>query len=174
MDKASLNMLTAAERALVAQTETKHLRQLDEDELGELHARVRRARNKYSKLHRRQASAQVVADSARGAGLKKNRRTAAKAEIFEGALARVSQQLAAAARKSAADLRAERLEVARASKGAPPRGDNRSARRAASTDGAATATTRGGDAGLASPASKRATASTRATGARRQAKRDSR
>mgnify|MGYP000976316053 CR=1 FL=1 len=91
----------------------------------------------------------------------------AKAEAFEVALANVSTALAAAARKTAAELKAERIAAARgegapAVAKAPARG-----RAAAATP--ATRRTRND-----SSAVKKKNASTLATGARRQAKRDSR
>ena len=55
----------------------------------------------------------MAADASRAAASSKNQRTRAKAEVFEDALARVSRRLAALARQSAAELRAERLAAAR-------------------------------------------------------------
>ena len=74
---------------------------LDADALMELHARVRRARNKYVTLYRRRGAAKVRAKGARGSAAEANERGWAKAEVFEEALARVSRQLAAAAQRSA-------------------------------------------------------------------------
>ena len=94
-------------------TEPAALATLDEDEVGDLLVRVRRARNKYSTNYRRQSSKRVVAKGSRGAARGSSNKTAMKAEIFEDALARVSRRLAALAKQSASDLRAERLAAAR-------------------------------------------------------------
>lgn len=174
MNQSQLRMLTATEQTLVLSTETKRLDGLDEDALLELHDRVRRARTKYTKLYRRQAGAQVRADAARGTASAKNANTAAKAEIFEDALARVSRRLAAVARASAAALKAERLADARRAP-APARrpATTRSGARRTRVTSSATAGRRG-DAALRSPASKRASAQQKAAKARSQAKRASR
>jgi len=89
-----LAMLNDAEQDLVRQTDNVDLAGLDEEELLELHARVRRARDKYSKLYRRRASAQVAEDSSREEAHPRHARTGMKAEVFEDALARVSRHLA--------------------------------------------------------------------------------
>jgi hypothetical protein len=96
-----------------------------------------------------------------------------KAEAFEEALSRVSRRVATLARQAAAELRTERLAAARAAKqgrgpGAGP------AAPATSRKGPAVTSQRTGDRALRSPASEKRRASTLATGARRQAKRDSR
>lgn len=175
MNQTQFRMLTAAEQTLVVSTEGRRLDDLDEDALLELHDRVRRARNKYSKLYRRQAGAQVKADAARGKASAKNANTAAKAEIFEDALARVSRRLATVARQSAAALKAERLAAAtqsspRASRTAPTPASR--ARRTRATSSAATG--RRGDAALRSPASKRTSAQQKASTKRTEAKRAAR
>jgi hypothetical protein len=159
--------LSLHERLLIEQTEPRALAGLDEDQAGDLLLQVRRARNKYSKLYRRQAGAQVVTDASRAKASAKNQRTRDKAEVFENALARVSRRLAALARQSAADLRSERLAVAKATRPAPTRAPGRRAGDDAAID----------DVGWQehkTPVSRKRTASTRATGARRQATRDSR
>jgi len=56
---ALLNTLTETEFMLVRETERDQTVGLDEDALVELHTRVRRARNKYVKLYRREASTRV-------------------------------------------------------------------------------------------------------------------
>jgi hypothetical protein len=109
----------------------------------------------------------VATDASRAKASAKNQRTRDKAEVFEDALARVSRRLAALARESAAELWAERLAAGRSTgsgRRAPAprwaRGDGRSA-----------------DVGRPegkTPVSRKKAASTKATGARRQAKRDSR
>ncbi len=164
MNKRVLNSLTELERNLVAETEKQAMAELDEDALLELHTRIRRARTKYVKLYRRQASAQVETQGGRGKAFPKNQRSRDKAEIFERALARVSRRVDVLAKRSAAELKAERLAAAQRT-GSGPGGDKtgtgadqKAVRRARATK------TTGG---------KKRDASTRAKGARRQAKRDS-
>lgn len=176
MNQSLLRMLTADEQTLVLATEPKRLDPLDEDALVELHDRVRRARTKYAKLYRRQASAQVRADAARGRASAKNASTAAKAEIFEDALARVSRRLATVARQSAAALRAERLAAAGTAKTPPKPTIKANAAPAAKRTRATTSASAGrrGDASLRTPATKRAAAQQRAATRRSQAKRAAR
>jgi hypothetical protein len=155
-----LGSLTETELSLVREVEPDRLAGLDEDALIELHTRIRRARNKYVKVYRRRAAAEIADAGGRGKAHARNSRNRAKAEVFENLLARVSEQLAAAAHASAKELEGERLTeaahpvapakpVARLS---PQRADNRPD----------------------SPALRKRHASTRAAGARRQARRDSR
>jgi hypothetical protein len=66
MNQGLLNSLTDAERMLVAETERDALKGLDEDELLDLHQRIRRARTKYVKNYRRAASAAVAGVGGRG------------------------------------------------------------------------------------------------------------
>lgn len=115
----------------------------------------------------------MAEEGGRGKARPENKRAALKAEAFEEALSRVSRRVAVLARQSAAKLRAERLEAARAGK----RGQGPSAREAvpgASRTGPAVTAEPTGDRALHSPATQKRRASTRAVGARRQAKRDSR
>ncbi|MEU7902954.1 hypothetical protein [Actinoplanes sp. NPDC049118] len=164
---ALLNSLTEAEFLLVRETETAQLAELDEDGLVELHTRVRRARNKYTKSYRREASMKVAEQGGRGKARPKNTRNAQKAEVFEDALARVSRHLAAAARQAAAELKAERLEAARAQRNAAP---PKAVRRPASAPAKPQRPQR---APASAPAMRKRHAGTKAVGARRQAKRDS-
>ena len=164
--KSMLHSLTEPELLLVRETEKAALSSLDEDELAELHDRVRRARGKYVKQYRRGASARVASSGGRGKAAPKNRRAADKAEVFEEALARVSTALAAAARRSAAELKSERLDAARASRSGPtPTGagahDDQPVPRTKRV------TTR-------TPVSLKKRASSQSKGVRRQAKRDAR
>ena len=173
MNASLLAVLNDAERLLVAQTEPAELATLDEDATIELETRVRRARNKYVGQYRRAASAAVAEHGGRGKARPENKRAAMKAEAFEEALSRVSRRVAALARQSAAELRAERLAAARAAKqGRGP--DAGPAAPAAGWPGPAVTTEPSGDRALRSPASAKRRASTRAMGARQQAKRDSR
>jgi hypothetical protein len=112
--------LAESERVILLETEKPALLSLDEDDLIALHSRVRRARNKHVKLYRRQASTRVAGAGSRGAARPANLRNLQKAELFEDALARVSRQLAVVARRSAAELKAERLAAARAVRGPGP------------------------------------------------------
>ncbi len=86
MDNALRRMLNQSEWDLLRETEPARLRKKSEDDLVELHTRVRRARNKYSKLYRRRASAQVKRDTTKGKQAT-HQRTARKAELFEDARA---------------------------------------------------------------------------------------
>ena len=181
MNKSMLAVLNTSERLLVAETERAALDLLDEEGVLELHTRIRRARNKYSGLYRRGASARVVKQGARGAARPKNTNAALKAEVFEEALARVSKRLAILANKAAKELKAERLEAASEAKSGNSganRASNRSSRRSRATKsapkGPRTADAPTGNRALRSPAREKKRASTQAAGARRQAKRDSR
>ena len=114
MNQSTRKMLNSSERQLLRETEPAKLRKRDEDELVELHRRVRRARTKYAKLYRRRASAQVKTHGTRAMASKANKRTSVKAEAFEDALARVSRRLAKKAAAEADQLREDRLAAARA------------------------------------------------------------
>ncbi len=166
MNKAVLNSMTDAERRLVAETEPAAMATLDEDELLELHTRVRRARSKYVKNYRRSAGARVGARSSRGTAYAENQRGRDKAEVFELSLARVSRQVGKVAAQAAAELKAERLAAARGDTTPPAKGATSSARATAkpSTKRPPTKTTGG----------VKKDASSRAQGGRRQAKRDAR
>lgn len=167
MNKAVLHSMTDAERRLVAETEVAAIAELDEDELLELHTRIRRARSKYVTNYRRAARAKVGARASRGKAYAGSQRDRDKAEIFETSLARVSREVAKAASHAAAELRAERLAAARGGASRPPAAATTPARRPTATPSGkrpATKTTGG----------LKKDASTRAQGARRQGKRDSR
>jgi hypothetical protein len=159
MPKATPGSLTEKERSLLAETRRDRLASLGEDELLDLLARVRRARGKFVQQHRREVATHIESTASRGAASAPPRRSASKAEVFEEALARVSSAVAAAARRAAADLKAERLGTA--AKPGRPAPAHKPAADAASTPGPAPR-----------PGSRKAVASTRAEGARRQAKRD--
>lgn len=173
--KALMHTLNDADRDLIRETERDRMAELEEDALVDLHKRVRRARNKYVKRYRREAAGNVQDKGGRGRARPKGKHNAAKAEVFEDALSRVSRQLATAARRSARDLRAERLTAARGPAGgaAPARKAAPRAARKASTTKAA-GPTRDRDARPRTPATTKRVASSRAAGARRQARRDSR
>lgn len=168
MVKATFSVLSEADKQLVLETEPRRLDGLDEDELLALFQRVRRARNRHTKNYRREAGGQVEADAARGLASKKARRSAARAEVFEDALARVSRRLATAAKASASELRATRLSQASGGGATKP---SKQGAKGAKGKGKGSAKAKG--AGLSGAAKKRR-ASTLATGKRRQAKRDAR
>jgi hypothetical protein len=162
-----LYSLTESEFVLIRETEPPAIAELDEDALLELHRRIRRARNKYVGLYRRRGAAKVSAKGGRGAARSANERNGAKAEIFEGALARVSKQLGLAAQRSARELKQERLARAR-QEGSSPEPPAKGAGKVQTLGRARVDQTR------KSPGRKKREAGTVATGARRQAKRDSR
>ncbi|TCC16660.1 hypothetical protein [Kribbella speibonae] len=165
MNQGLMNSLTEAERLLVAESERDVLKGLDEDELLELHQRVRRVRTKYVKNYRRAASASVASAGGRGMSYPRNQRDRDKAELFESVLAKVSREVAVAARRASMELRSERLDAARSAKAtAPATRAADPAKPAAGTRARAKKTTGG----------LKKDASTQAMGARRQAKRDSR
>lgn len=164
MNQSFRKHLTDSEVELIEATKPANLEGMGEDELGDLHDRVRRASRKYRKLHRRQASAQVGADRSRGKASAKNLRTAVKAEVFEDALAQVSRALAKVAKESARELKAERLAAARGEGSGPERATASASKVSGGRRPAAGKTA----------VSRKKTASTRAKGARRQAKRDAR
>jgi hypothetical protein len=167
VDKSTRKMLNRTEQELLRAVRPGRLRKLDEDELAALHGRVRRARDKYAKLYRRRASAQVKANRGRAMASKAHQRTAAKAEAFEAALAQVSRRLAKVAAARAGQLRDERLAAARAGKG--PKG--RSKPRPKATTGSRSSGHRKGHRHRRTPERKRAAASARAATRRHQAKR---
>jgi len=175
MDKAMLSLLTDTERLLVAQTAKAVLVGLEEDELAALHDRIRRARNKASGQYRRGASARVPDVGGRGKAHAQNQRARGRAEVFEVALASVSTALAAAARRSAAELKAERIAAARGT--AVPRAvTTTTAKRAATAAATKPETPARTTSGSKRPAPSQAkkNAHTTAAGTRRQAERDSR
>ena len=173
MNKSLLAALNDAERLLVGQTERAELAALDEDAAIELEDRIRRARNKYVGQYRRAASAAVGEHGGRGKARPENTRAALKAEAFEEALSRASGRVAALARRAAAELRAERIAAARAARQGQAPGTRRSVP-AAGPSGPGGSRAPAGDPTLRSPALAKRRASTRAAGARQQAKRDSR
>lgn len=166
MARATPQSLTRKEQALLTETQPERLRAMDEEALIELHDRVRRARDKFVQLHRREVAGHVDAARARGTASVAPRRSASKAEIFEEALARVSSSLARAARATAASLRAERLAAARSATRPAP---TEKPTQAPSKTKSATARAR-----RRPPIERKAAAATRASTARRQAKRDAR
>ncbi len=168
MKKSQLAILTDEERLLIKETSKDAMAQLDEDQVAALHSRIRRARNKYSGKYRRRAAKGVSASGGRGKAFKKNQRARDKAEVFEDALARVSRRLSELARKSAEELKQQRLEAARAAKA----GQKPGAKPVEKSAPKGTGPKKHGDASNRSTRTERRRADTRAQGARRQAKRD--
>lgn len=164
MRRAMVGLLSDSELRIVAETEKDQLSKLDEDELLELHGRVRRARNKYTGIYRRNAATRVSDVAARGEAYARNQRDRDKAEVFEDALARVSRQIAVLARRAALEFRAERLEAVRGGGSGP-----RSTAPTPSVVGAGRDRTHQKTTG-----GLKRDADTRAAGARRQAKKDAR
>ena len=173
MNKSQAKYLTAAERSLVEQTVPRVLATFDEDELVALHDRVRRASTKYRTLYRRQSASTGRRQRSRGNAAVANEGTAIKSEIFEEALSRVSAALAKAARDSAKELKAQRLAAARGDR-ARATSPRRPARPAAGSGRGKSSRARGSAGSTRTPATTKRRASTQATGARRQAKRDAR
>lgn len=171
MASAVVNSLPESEWLLIQETAPSALAELDEDELLDVHNRVRRARTKYVTNYRHQGSARVAAVGGRGKAHAQNTQARDRAEVFEIALARVSTALSAAARRSAADLKAERIAAAR---GEPLEGAGESAAVPPKPRSKAAPNTRRGDRDLVSPRSLKKGAGSRAQGARRQAKKDGR
>lgn len=167
MNPTELDLFSAAEQTLLVHTERERLAELSEDELDELLTRVRRARTKYTKLYRRQSADLVAAKSSRSGTATSNQRTKRKAEILEDALARVATALGAAARATAKELKTERLTAARAAKGSP-------VTQGAATASKTTAATKRGKPASGRSTSKARQASRKSSGARSQARRDSR
>jgi hypothetical protein len=170
MNPTELALFDSKEQTLLVATERTRLVEMTEDELDDLFALVRRARTKYTKLYRRQSAANVAASSSRAGTASSNQRTKRKAEIFEDALARVARALAAAARRTATELKQERLAAARAAKGSPVRSTGDDDRSGSPARGDSSAT--GAPTGRSTTKGRQA--SRTASGARNQARRDAR
>ncbi|HKE50021.1 MAG TPA: hypothetical protein VKE25_00785 [Actinomycetes bacterium] len=168
MNRAVLNSMTVAEQRLVAESSREAMAALDEDELLALHTRIRRARSKYVTKYRRTASGAVEKHGGRGISYPTNQRDRDKAEVFEAALASVSRKVAVHAARAAAELKASRLAAARSGGGSGP---ETTAAESAPTQTPAVSRPRGAK---KTTGGIKKDASTRALGARRQAKRDSR
>lgn len=166
MNAATLRSLTAAEQALMTDTERPRLLEHDEEALLGVFERVRKQRAKALSQYRRGASARVEAKGARGAQrVAGAHRDALKAELWEDALARVSRQLAVQAKASATALKRERLASAR--------GDERAGRPTPAAPRVTTAkATKRVD--PPSPIERKVAASSKSSGKRRQAARDTR
>jgi hypothetical protein len=173
MDAATRAVLNKAENRLVAETEREALAELDEDAAIALETRVRRARDKYVSIYRRDAAARVEEHGGRGRARLENLQNAQKAEAFERSLAQVSRRVAVLARESAAELRTERLELARAAKQQDWPGSGEMVPRQGRRQGPGAPAAPAGERALRNPSTERERSDTLAQGARRQAKRDS-
>lgn len=120
MKPSEMSLFTAAEQTLLVATEPARLDDMNEDDLIALLGRVRRARNKYSDLHRRQGAGAVRAAGKRYAAAKSNERTLRKAEIFEDAVSRVARYVSRTARANANAVKEQRLADAGARRGGAP------------------------------------------------------
>ncbi|MGD1257997.1 hypothetical protein ACKUT9_27660 [Mycobacterium seoulense] len=85
--------LTQQESSLIGESHPEALTRMDEQSLKELQSRLRHARDKNFSLLRRQGAARVEAEGARGAVQPANEKRGEKVEIFDAALARVSERL---------------------------------------------------------------------------------
>jgi hypothetical protein len=165
MNAALMAVLTDSERLLVTETDPAELSGLDEDAAVALETRIRRARNKYTGQYRRSAAGRVPAQGGRGQARPQNRRAAMKAEAFEEALARVSRRVSVLSRQAARELRRERIAAARSGSQPPP---------VPSPGAAIPRQGQVANMSFRTPLTKKQRAAATASGARRQAKRDSR
>ncbi|WP_454793565.1 hypothetical protein [Mycolicibacterium lutetiense] len=85
--------LTAQESSLIAESDPDALARMDEKSLKDLQSRLRQAREKNFSLLRRQGAARVEAEGARGAAQPASEKRGEKVDVFDEALARVSQRL---------------------------------------------------------------------------------
>lgn len=174
MAKATFDVLSEKDKQLVLDTEVRALRKLDEEELLALHARVRRARNKHTKLYRQGAAGKVQAKGARAGASKAHARDRARAEVLEEALARVSRRLAAVAHTTAEELKATRVAAARKQAKAKRAAKEKAKAKAKSASKKRPAPKAAPRKSTKTPAAKKARAGSKASGKRRQAKRDRR
>ena len=173
MDESLRAVLTEAERLMVDETDRDALDLLDEDGAIELETRIRRARDKYVGQYRRSASAAVAEHGGRGKARPRNARALAKAEAFERSLSCVSHRVSVLASKSAAQLRTERLDAAKAGQQDDWPGAGRMVPRQR-RPGPEADPQPTGERSLRSPVRERGRAETQATTARKQARKDNR
>lgn len=170
MKQSVLRSLSERDTVLMLETKRKNLETLSEDELVALHSRVQRARNRHVTNYRRAGATRVAETGTRGAAREGNQLNRDRAEAFEDALARVSKRLAVVAKRSADELRKERLAAAKAAKGTP----EGATAAGSSNAGTSRAARRNSDRRVKTPAKKKEVASRAATGARKQARKDNR
>lgn len=87
--------LTPQENSLIAESNAEALARMDAKSLKELPSRLRQAREKNFSLLRRQGAARVEAEGGRGAAQPANEKRGEKVDVFDEALARVSERLEA-------------------------------------------------------------------------------
>ncbi|OBF05694.1 hypothetical protein A5730_16490 [Mycobacterium sp. ACS4054] len=87
--------LTPQESSLIGESHPEALTRMDEKSLKDLQSRLRQAREKNFSLLRRKGAARVEAEGARGSAQPANEKRGEKVEIFDQALARVSERLGA-------------------------------------------------------------------------------
>ncbi len=85
--------LTPQENSLIAEAHPDALARMDAKSLKDLQNRLRNARDKNFSLLRRQGATRVEAEGARGAAQQANEKRGEKVEVFDEALARVSECL---------------------------------------------------------------------------------
>lgn len=85
--------MSADERALIEESASHRLADLDEKSLKDLQGRLRKARDKNFDLLRRQGAARVEAEGGRGAAEQSNQKRGDKVDVLDEALARVSERL---------------------------------------------------------------------------------
>lgn len=88
--------LTQQESSLIGESHPEALARMDEKSLKDLQSKLRQAREKNFSLLRRQGAVRVEAEGARGGAQPANEKRGEKVEIFDEALARVSEYLEAA------------------------------------------------------------------------------
>ncbi|OBH98698.1 hypothetical protein [Mycobacterium sp. E2733] len=87
--------LTQQESSLIGQSHPAALMRMDEKSLKELQSRLRQARDKNFSLLRRRGAARVEAEVRAAPPRRPTKSAGEKVEIFDEALARVSERLAA-------------------------------------------------------------------------------
>ena len=89
--------LTPQEDSLIGESHPESLARMDHNQLKELQSRLRQARQKNFSLLRRQGAARVEEEGGRGAAQPANEKRSEKLEVFDEALARVTERLDAVA-----------------------------------------------------------------------------
>ncbi|QEN14057.1 hypothetical protein ACRDU6_16545 [Mycolicibacterium sp. ELW1] len=85
--------LTPQEESLIGESQPEALARMDATQLKDLQSRLRQAREKNFSLLRRQGAARVETEGGRGAAQPANEKRSEKVDIFDEALARVTQRL---------------------------------------------------------------------------------
>lgn len=159
-------VLKKGELDLIRELEPERIQTLDEEQLLDLHRRVRRARNKHVKNYRRKAALNVEELAGRGNAGPKAGKARWRAAAFEEAVAIVSERLSQVAHAQAEALKDDRLT--RAMRGRSPGPDPDAPAESGQVANGRVRAHEKTTGGL------KRDASSRAQGARRQAKRDNR